>query len=181
MEIEGKRIAISAVSLLLTGLFVGGLVFGRAPTVRTLTETVEVVKEIEVERIVTVEKIIVKTEYLKADNAQIIETRHTDGSVTIDSRFYGLQIDSFDSSNESYKLDEKVESKEQVSAQSSQKVTVSSNSLSLHFYSPYSSILSFDYKTDWVLQYSRHILNSPFFGSVSVGPKQFSLGLGFTF
>jgi hypothetical protein len=175
-----KELKLVGASVLI-GFFCGGLLLGRSPEIKTLTEVVEVEKLVEIEKVVTVEKIVTKVEYLKAQNAQTIETRHTDGTVTIDSRYYGLQIDSFDSSNETVKDSLTVQLDEKVKSEKSLSTSTLNNSLSLHFYSPYSSILEFDYTRDWTIQYTRHILSSPFFGSISLGPKQFSLGLGFSF
>jgi hypothetical protein len=185
MEISNKRIAVGLSCTLLTGFFIGGLVWGSSVETKTVYDYIETQKEVVVEKVVETVKTIevIKKEYVTADKAVVKETKQPDGTILIESEYYNLGVNkqtaeiSKETLNETY-LEE---SKDNVSVENSQKVTVSNNSLSLHFYSPYSSILAFDYKTDWVLQYNRHILSSPFFGSISAGPKQFSLGIGFTF
>jgi hypothetical protein len=185
MEISNKRIAICLSCALLTGFFIGGLVWGSSVETKTLFEAYEVEKEVIVERAVETIKVVevVKKEYVTADKAIVKETKQPDGTILIESEYYNLGVSKQASevSKETSKDVYSEESKEVVKSEKSLTTSTLSNSLSLSFYSPYSNLLSFNYQTDWTLTYNRHIMSSPFFGSISLGPKQFSLGIGFSF
>ena len=179
-KISSEQIKISVLSLI-TGFALGGLILDKAPEMKTLHEAYEVEKEVFIDRVVTVEKIVEKKIFLTADKAKVTEETKPDGTLTITSEYYNLGINSQLAEQSTHQELLQVRVDEKVKSEKALTTSTLSNSLSLHFYSPYASILEFDSTSQWFLQYTRHILSSPFFGSISAGPQQFSLGIGFSF
>jgi hypothetical protein len=173
-----KNVAILTSLSAIIGIILGGFIF------HTPVQTVEVEKLVQssitlVEfKETVVEKQVIVKEYLKADNAQIIETKHPDGTVTIDSRYYGLSL------NKDSMVSEYSSTTETNEASSAYKHQEKSTATNEHRWGIGGSIFinptdpfAFNYKTDWTISISRRVGSSPFFATITGGPKLIGLGV----
>jgi len=184
-----KREVLSTAGASLVGLFIGGLIWGSTETVTKYQfEQVEVEKVVEVEKIVKVEvvKEVYAQETCSIDKEEIEEKRGADGTLTIITRRYGLNFDSSMGATEKSSATESESSKtrEKSSVLKEESTIVKHpmiNSLSFKYVFRYDSILGFDYKKDWVLEYNRYLPDTPFYGSLFIGPQFFGGGFGFSF
>jgi hypothetical protein len=173
---------------LLAGLVAGGFIWGgEEPKAETQTVTVERTVRVEVEKVVTVavERTVTVTQYLTANQLTTVTETKPDGTVIMTQNAYGLGVST--SAQENYSLN--LHSSENVVLSGSEAVSASQmsvgigriNYLGLYAFVDPLNLLSFDYKTNFVLEYKRRLNGSPFSFSLLAGPKVIGLGLGVEF
>jgi hypothetical protein len=162
-----KKIYITLVVGCLIGLTAGGFLFHNpAQTILTEKLVQSTVTRVEF-REVKIREVITATE------AHVTEVRHTDGTITLDSHFYGLGIDKQTQVTESVSLTETSKTEDHV-----MQVAQPSWTLGFGFYADPANLMDFDFRRQWILSASRRIGDSPFHATLFGGPR--ILGLGFT-
>ena len=176
---EIKQKLIAAVVGIAVGIGVGGLVWGGGPE-KVLVEKLaqSSITVVKIHDVVVVKEVVVK-EIVTAERAQIIETHQADGTVVIDSRYYGLGISRDSTATETVAMHETTS----IAAASTvtEKTTVTSKPKWVvgggFFISPMSP-LSFNYTTDWQISVGRRVGDSPFFINGFGGPRLIGLAIG---
>lgn len=179
---EIKQKVIAATIGLAVGIVAGGFMWGGGPEKVEVEKLVQSSITVVETRDVIIEKIVTVKEVLTAERAQVIETRQADGTVTIDSRYYGLGIAKETASSETTTLHESnqttaVSKVEERTTQTSKPKWILGGGMFINPSSPF----SFDYKTDWLLLASRRIGDSPFFMTGFGGPRLIGLGVSAEF
>jgi hypothetical protein len=180
-EIKQKLI-VAAVVGIVVGIGVGGLIWGSAPEKVEVEKLVQSSITVVETRDVVVEKRITVKEIVTAERAQVIETQQPDGTVVIDSRYYGLGVSKESTAAETTTLHEASSTAAAYTA--SEKTTVTSRPKWVvaggFFISPVDP-LSFDYRKDWQVTVGRRVGESPFFIKGLGGPKLLGLAIAFEF
>ena len=176
-----RKLIGTAIISAIFGLFVGGLLWGSPP--QTITNTLEVERTVTVKWEVTVDVVrtVFVTQVLTATSATITETHSADGTVTIISQYYGLGVTTESQTNESYHLSESLSASVSESVKQTTTTERYLNAVDVSaFVDPFNP-LSFDYKKDWVVGYTRFVGSSPFYGRFFIGPRIAGVGLGLAF
>jgi hypothetical protein len=179
---EIKQKLIAAAVGIAVGIGVGGLIWGSAPEKVEVEKLVQSSITVVETRDVMVEKKVIVKEIVTAERAQVIETRQADGTVVIDSRYYGLGVSKESAAMETTTLHE-ASSTSAVSTVS-EKTMVTARSTWVvggGFFTSPMSPLSFNYATDWQISVGRRMWSSPFFISAFGGPRLIGLGLAAEF
>jgi hypothetical protein len=179
---EIKQKLIAAVVGIVVGIGVGGLIWGSGPE-KVIVEKLaqSTITKVETRDVLVDRKVIVK-EIVTAERAQVIETQQPDGTVVIDSRYYGLGVSKESAAIETVAIHETTSTASKSIV--AEKTTVTSRPkwiIAGGFFTSTTRPLDFDYKTDWVIGLSRRAWESPFFISAFAGPKILGLGLSAEF
>ena len=184
--VDRKTVGVGVCGVV-AGFVLGGILWGgKAPTV-TETKTVEVQRTVEVvvERTVTVERTVIVKVQSHADKVETHEVHHPDGTITIDSTQYNLGVNSTTQENSQTHVSDTSHISLHESAKTENKTLVSPDydkfMIGGVFFTTFQAPLSFDYKTDWQVYVSKRLWSSPFWGTITAGPKQLGLGLSFSF
>lgn len=173
---------------LVAGLVAGGFIWGGAePKVETKTVEFERTVQVEVEKVVTitVEKTVVVKEALKADKVTKETITKPNGEVIIREEAFNLGVTK--DTQEKYTLQLNENEKSVYKAVETSKTSETSvgmgkkHYLGLYTFVDPRSILSYNYKTDWVIEYKRSLNGSPFSFSLLGGPKLIGVGIGAEF
>jgi len=179
---EIKQKLIAAAVGIAVGIGVGGLIWGSAPEKVEVEKLVQSSITVVETRDVMVEKKVIVKEIVTAERAQVMETRQADGTVVIDSRYYGLGVSKESAAMETTTLHE-------ASSTASNSIVTEKTTMTSRpkwvvgggFYVDPMSPLSFNYATDWQISAMRRVGDSPFFVSAFGGPRLIGLALSSEF